>query len=339
MHKAVLSAAVAVMLLAGVVGGATANESPLADAGLDQSAETGETVRLDASGSRDPDGSISSYRWEIERPDGATTTPDCAGCAATTFTPTRGGQYNLTVTVTDDDGATQSDTLYVTVNNTTTATSEGPSVSLGGPDTPRIGRPASYTATVSAGDVPPDEIAWYVDGRRVGSRSLDDGGQTTRQHTFSRPTTQVVRVNVTDTAGRTATATLSVSPRQFGTDEGDDGGGGGNPGDYYDPQASGGQGAWIDTTRDAEGNMVAESQDGRTEADAINYIQNNGVASNTYSNPGDSPTTSDVNGAVGENDLPTTADGYNDDSNYDRGGRDGGGGEETYSAGGVEFSL
>ena len=323
MHRAVLPAAVAVVFLAGVAGGAAVNESPLADAGLDQSAETGETVRLDASGSRDPDGSITNYRWEIERPDGVTTTPDCASCATTTFTPTRGGQYNLTVTVTGDDGATQSDTLYVTVNNTTTATTEGPSVSLDGPDAPRISRSAVYTATTTAGDAPPDKVTWYVDGTRVDSESVDDAGDVVHRHTFLRQNPQTVRVNVTDTAGNTATATVDVTPRPAATDG--SGGGGGNFGDYYDPQASGGQGAWIDTTRDADGNMVVENQDGRTEADAINYIQNNGVASDTYSNPGDTPTTSEVGGAVGESSLPTNEDGYSSGGNND-GGRTGGGG-------------
>jgi len=43
-----------------------ANEAPLADAGLDQRVPAGTTVYLDATGSRDPDGSVVGYEWVIE---------------------------------------------------------------------------------------------------------------------------------------------------------------------------------------------------------------------------------------------------------------------------------
>lgn len=94
------------------------NESPLADAGLDQQAERGENVHLDATGSRDPDGEISAFEWRIETPDGEVVRPACADCARTRFSVDQVGRYAVTVTVTDDDGATSTDTLFVDVEAT-----------------------------------------------------------------------------------------------------------------------------------------------------------------------------------------------------------------------------
>jgi hypothetical protein len=96
-------------------GVAAANERPMAEAGLDQESTVNSTVYLDAGGSLDSDGEIVDYAWEIERPNGTTTLPDCPSCSLTHFVPMRAGQYNVTVSVTDEDGATMTDTMYVSV--------------------------------------------------------------------------------------------------------------------------------------------------------------------------------------------------------------------------------
>lgn len=77
------------------------NESPLADAGLDQHAERGQSVLLDATGSRDPDGEIAAYEWRIETPGGSVVRPACADCGRTRFTADEVGEYAVTVTVTE----------------------------------------------------------------------------------------------------------------------------------------------------------------------------------------------------------------------------------------------
>ncbi|GEK78813.1 hypothetical protein ABA31_01640 [Agrococcus baldri] len=65
------------------------------------------TVSFDASGSDDPDGSIASYAWAFG--DGTTGTG-----ATTSRTYTTEGDYEVTLTVTDDEGATHSTAQTVT---------------------------------------------------------------------------------------------------------------------------------------------------------------------------------------------------------------------------------
>ena len=92
-----------------------ANQAPLADAGSDQtltdSDENGsETVTLDGSASSDPDGTILSYEWDI---DGDQVT-DYTG--ETVLDVQLGvGVHNITLTVTDNGGATASDDVTVTI--------------------------------------------------------------------------------------------------------------------------------------------------------------------------------------------------------------------------------
>jgi len=82
---------------------------PVADAGPDVSAYTGETVLFDGSASSDPDGTIVSYAWDFG--DGS---PPTAG-ASVSHVYTVPGIYTVTLTVTDNDGATATDTSIVTV--------------------------------------------------------------------------------------------------------------------------------------------------------------------------------------------------------------------------------
>jgi len=110
-------AGVAALVLLAATGVVAANAAPMAEAGLDQDARVNATVFLDAGGSWDPDGNVAAYEWRIERPDGTTTAPACAACPRTRFVPRQVGRYNVTVRVTDEDGATAADTLYLDVSS------------------------------------------------------------------------------------------------------------------------------------------------------------------------------------------------------------------------------
>jgi hypothetical protein len=92
------------------------NQPPTADAGSDQTVECtnsgGAGVTLDGTGSSDPDGDTLSYTW----------TDALNNVIATGPTPTvtlAVGSYTLTLTVDDGKGGTASDTVQVTVVDTT----------------------------------------------------------------------------------------------------------------------------------------------------------------------------------------------------------------------------
>ncbi|RBY95120.1 radical SAM protein [Blastococcus sp. TF02-8] len=136
----------------------------------------GLTAWVDASGSRDADGTVASYAWDFG--DGST------GAGATTsHTFGAAGTYPVKLTVTDDDGATGSVTRQVTV-----AASTGPAVvardafgrtTTNGLGTADIGGP--WTATVGAGrqSVTPGvaQLAMPTAGNNTGAH-LGDVAQT-----------------------------------------------------------------------------------------------------------------------------------------------------------------
>ncbi len=84
------------------------NEPPLANAGDDQAATVGQAVYFDGSQSHDSDGTIVSHEWDFG--DGSSATGVTAVHSysyAATFT--------VTLTVVDDDGAVDNDTLLIAV--------------------------------------------------------------------------------------------------------------------------------------------------------------------------------------------------------------------------------
>ena len=91
----------------------TVGQGPVASAGgpylLD---EGGSAVALDSSLSADPDGTIVSYAWSP-----ATGLDDAASGTPSLTPPADNTAYDITLTVTDDDGLEDSDTATVTVQN------------------------------------------------------------------------------------------------------------------------------------------------------------------------------------------------------------------------------
>ena len=87
------------------------NAAPTADVTADPtSVSTGESVAFDGSGSTDSDGSVASYDWDFG--DGTTTTGETTSHAYDVA-----GDYTVTLTVTDDDGATDDATVTVSVTD------------------------------------------------------------------------------------------------------------------------------------------------------------------------------------------------------------------------------
>lgn len=81
---------------------------PIADAGTDQ--VVFDEVTLDGSGSDDPDGTILFYDWELQHR-GDSTHDRTAEGETPTISSLEPGFYDVTLTVTDDDGLTDTATI------------------------------------------------------------------------------------------------------------------------------------------------------------------------------------------------------------------------------------
>ncbi|WP_323677416.1 PKD domain-containing protein [Halorubellus sp. PRR65] len=183
------------------------NQPPVADAGLDQHVTAGSTVLLDATGSRDPDGHIAEYTWTIETPDGNTIEPACPSCERTRFRATDQGEYNVSLTVTDDDGTTRSDYLYVTVTP-----DDPPAVNVTGPRRTTTETPTTFRANVTSGSEPVRNITWTIEDT---PNPVENTTIVTRQ--FEDTGTQSITVTVTDEIGRTTSDALQVTVQATNT--------------------------------------------------------------------------------------------------------------------------
>jgi PKD repeat protein len=179
--------------------------SPVADVtATPASPLTDETFTLDASASDDPDGVIVGYTWD--------TNADGEADRDTQGTPTLdlsfpfAGTYDVTVTVTDDTGATASKTVQVVVRN------RPPEPAIDDPGLVLSGR---VTALSAASSVDPDLPAgagltyeWDLDGDGIYDTAPDTSA--TIDHTFTATGPVTVGVRVTDEASAQATTTRSL---------------------------------------------------------------------------------------------------------------------------------
>jgi PKD repeat protein len=156
------------------------------------------TVALDGSGSRDTDGTIASYTWSFS--DGS---PSISGVTASKTFNTA-GNYTVTLTVTDNEGATGTATRGITVTANAAPT-------------------AAFTATPTSGRAPllvsfDGSASRDPDGTIAGYQwAFGDGGTgsgATVQHTYNAAGTFTATLTVTDNQGATGTLsrTITVTP-------------------------------------------------------------------------------------------------------------------------------
>ena len=185
-----------------------ANIAPVANAGADQSVAFGATVTLDGSGSSDPDGTIQSYAWTHTSTDGGAPATAIILSGGTTSGPTftapdTAAELVFTLTVTDDDGATNSDTVTITVT-APVADNTAPVIAIENAAVDYAENGDTAVATYTATDAESNAIAWEITGADAGLLSI---GATSGLLTFnSSPdyetkSTYAVTVQATETDG------------------------------------------------------------------------------------------------------------------------------------------
>ncbi|MBD9698243.1 PKD domain-containing protein [Flavimobilis sp. GY10621] len=171
--------------------GVVPNESPTAAFSADV---TELAVALDASGSDDPDGTIASYAWSYG--DGSTGTGKTSS-----HTYAADGTYTVTLTVTDDRGATDTATRQVEV--------AAPPAN--------VEPTASFTTTTSGLDVTVDASASDDPDGTIASYAwtFGDGqgatGRNPAAHTYAAAGSYTVTLTVTDDDGATGVMTKEVT--------------------------------------------------------------------------------------------------------------------------------
>ncbi len=146
----------------------TLNSRPVADAGAPQAVDTGSTVQLDGSGSRDADGDALTYAWSFTtRPAGSAAAINPTNAQRPSFVADLPGTYVAQLIV--SDGALASVPVTVTI---TVTTPNRPPVAVAGatPTSVNVGSPVALSA---AGSSDPDgnaiSYAWAIASRPVGS--------------------------------------------------------------------------------------------------------------------------------------------------------------------------
>lgn len=205
-------------------GGATSpgNSPPTAEFDSKTTVDAGETFSLDASASSDSDGSVTSYEWDFDE-DGAVDAPG----QTVSHSYSAAGSYDVVLTVTDDDGATDTRTQTVHVISTTGSKPEVESLSVTDRSTSgEVSYDADWDVHDDDGDLGEVTVALYRD-KNKNDQQVDSTTITSIAGTDADRTTTVswssgnvckkdlyVRVTVSDTTGKTAsqkTSTLDPS--------------------------------------------------------------------------------------------------------------------------------
>ncbi|MDJ0749178.1 MAG: PKD domain-containing protein, partial [Woeseiaceae bacterium] len=187
------------------------NAAPTADAGPDQSVDEQSAVSLDASASSDADGTITGYAWT--QTGGTVVTLTGANTATPSFTApavsTTGQTLTFQVQVTDDDGATDTDTVDVQVNNDPTLSD--PPTALAGPD--QVVSTGAIVTLDGSASIDTDGTITAYQWTQISGISVSLANANAAVATFTAPTapaTLVFELEVTDNDSSTGTDTIEV---------------------------------------------------------------------------------------------------------------------------------
>jgi PKD repeat protein len=181
--------------------------SPVADANGPYTGDVDESISFSSSGSSDPDGTITEYLWDFD--DGQSSTN-----ANPSHTYSSEGTYHVTLTVTDDDGLTDTDQTTCTISagsSDSSGSSSGgfaignlsPIVDTGGPYEGEAGDSIMFIGT---GSYDPDGVLikynWdFGDGK-------SDFGEIV-EHVYQESGNYEIKLTVEDEEGKSKTGYTS----------------------------------------------------------------------------------------------------------------------------------
>ncbi len=178
-------------------GGDPTNQAPTANANGPYAAEINQAIDFSSRGSSDPDGTIAAYAWDFG--DGSQSTEESPSHAYA-----RAGSYNVTLTVTDDKGATNSASTTATVTDGGTG-NVPPTADANGPYTVALGSAINFS---SAGSSDSDgTIAGYAWNFGDGQNST----QANPSHTYRNAGRYNVSLTVTDDEGASHTSSTTAT--------------------------------------------------------------------------------------------------------------------------------
>ena len=192
------------------------NQTPVANAGADQSVTSGVTVTLDGSGSSDGDGDTLTYSWSHTGGTPAVTLTGATTASPTFAAPTVSTSSDLVFTLTVSDGtATDTDTVTITV--TAATTNRAPVANAGADQTATSGATVSLAGSATDPDGDTVTLTWSQSASNSPQVVLAGGAQQ-GQVTFTAPTvTTATTFTFLLTASdgsltHTDTMTVTVSP-------------------------------------------------------------------------------------------------------------------------------
>jgi glucose/arabinose dehydrogenase len=175
------------------------------------------TVSFDGTGSSDPEGQPLTYAWDL---DGDGTFSDATGSTAS-FTYSIAGTYTASLRVTDDQGASDTDPVTITVGNTPpTATIDTPTAGT----TWSVGQTITFTGHATDaqdGTLPASALSWRLLLQHCPSNchthvlqtyaGVAGGSFTAPDHEY--PSYLDLELTATDSDGLTNIKTLRLDPR------------------------------------------------------------------------------------------------------------------------------
>ena len=174
------------------------NKPPKVSVGADQTVTVNQSVLISGIGT-DSDGTISSYEWKKDNITLATTT-------SFEYTPTVVGTDTLTFTVTDNDGATVTNSVTITVTEEDIPTKENkpPKAFAGGEQTVTVNKTITLTGKGTDSDGTITSYEWKKDNTVLATTA-------SFEYTPTIIGTDSLTLTVTDNDGATATDSVTIN--------------------------------------------------------------------------------------------------------------------------------